>query len=76
MAQYHKIHEMLHQRIDPSLTAAGEDERLCRMNGNAADVIRVRLKLVDPLQGVVVERSDVHVILMMKESIKLVYNNN
>lgn len=33
------------------------------MHGDAADVVRVGLKHVNPLQGVVVEHTDLHVIL-------------
>lgn len=35
------------------------------MDSNATDVIRMGLKHVDPLQGVVVEHTDLHVILSM-----------
>ena len=44
-------------------TTAGEDIGLGRMDSNATDVVRVGLKHVDTLQGVVVEHSDLHVIL-------------
>lgn len=34
------------------------------MDSNASDVVRVGLKHVYPLQGIVVEHTDLHVILM------------
>lgn len=33
------------------------------MDGDATDVVRVGFKHVDPLQGIVVEHTDLHVIL-------------
>jgi len=44
-------------------TAAGEDVRLGGVHGDAADVVRVGLEHVHPLQGVVVEHADLHVVL-------------
>ena len=57
-------------------TAAGEDVWLGWVNSDAADVIRVGLKHVDPLQGVVVEHTDLHIILCKrrKEMFSNLYN--
>lgn len=44
-------------------TAAGEDVGLCRVDGDAADVVSVSLEHVNSLQSVVVEHTDQHVIL-------------
>lgn len=44
-------------------TTASEDVRLCRVDSNAADVVRVCLKHVNTLQCVVVEDSNLHVVL-------------
>lgn len=44
-------------------TAAGEDVGLCRVDGDAADVVSMSLEHVNSLQSVVVEHTDQHVIL-------------
>lgn len=44
-------------------TAAGEDVGLSGVHSNATDVVRVGLKHVNTLQGVVVEHTNLHVIL-------------
>lgn len=45
-------------------TTAGKNVGLSRMHSNASDVVRVSLKHVYPLQGIVVEHTDLHVILI------------
>lgn len=44
-------------------TTAGEDVGLRGVDGDAADVVGVSLEHVNPLQSVVVEHTDVHVVL-------------
>lgn len=44
-------------------TAACQDVGLCRVDGDTANVVRVSLKLVNSLQSVVIEHTDLHVIL-------------
>ena len=48
-------------------TTAGEDVRLCRVDCYTADVVCVGLEHVASLQRVVVEHSDLHVILRRTE---------
>lgn len=47
-------------------TTAGENVWLGWMNSNTADVVRVGFKHVDPLQGIVIEHTNLHVILKRK----------
>ena len=51
-----------------SLTAAAEDVRLCRVDGETAQVVGVRLELVNALQRVVVVHADVHVVLRTRRA--------
>lgn len=44
-------------------TTACENVGLGRMDSNATDVVRVGLKHVYPFQGIVVEHTDLHIIL-------------
>lgn len=50
-------------------TTAGEDVRLCGVDNDASDVVRVSLKQVNSLQRVVVKHSDLHVILQTVKEI-------
>ena len=52
--------------IDP-LTTACEKEWLSWMYGYRSDIVAVGLKLVHPLQGVVVVTSYVHIILKVEK---------
>ena len=46
-----------------NLTTASEEEWLCWVNGDTANVVTVSLELMDALQGVVVVHAHMHVIL-------------
>ena len=44
-------------------TTARKDEGLCWVHGDGSQIVGVGLKLVNPLQSVVVVDSDMHVVL-------------
>ena len=49
-------------RLLDRLTTAGEDVRVGGVHSDSSDVVGVRLKRADLLQGVVVEYSHLHVV--------------